>query len=150
MREKRTSLVAQRVKIPPAEQEAWVQSLGWETHSSILAWKIPWTEKPGRLQSMGSQRAGHDWPIEHIHSVVQQISRAYSSVEENYLSIIKAISDELTASNMLKGEKVNIFLLRPGTRQICPPSPFPFCIVLEVLARSVRQAKTVRTNISIQ
>jgi len=45
-------------------QETWVQSLGWEdllekkmaTHSSILAWKIPWTEKPGRLQSMGSQR----------------------------------------------------------------------------------------------
>ena len=83
-------------------------------------------------------------------NVVQQISRAYSSIEENYLSIIKAISDELTASNMLKGEKVNIFLLRPGTRQICPPSPFPFCIVLEVLARSVRQEKTVRTNISIQ
>ena len=45
-----------------------VQSLGWEellekemaTHSSILAWKIPWMEKPGRLQSMGSQRVGHD------------------------------------------------------------------------------------------
>ena len=45
-------------------QETWVQSLGWEdplgkemaTHSSILAWKIPWTEDPGRLQSMGSQR----------------------------------------------------------------------------------------------
>ena len=49
--------------------ETWVQSLGQEdllekemaTHSSILAWKIPWAEKPGRLQSMGSQRVGHDW-----------------------------------------------------------------------------------------
>ena len=49
--------------------ETHVQSLGWEdplekemvTHSSILAWRIPWTEKPGRLQSMGSQRVGHDW-----------------------------------------------------------------------------------------
>ena len=49
-------------------QETWVQSLGWEdllekemaTHSSTLAWKIPWTEEPGRLQSMGSQRVGHD------------------------------------------------------------------------------------------
>ena len=49
-------------------QETWVRSLGWEyllekevaTHSSTLAWKIPWTEKPGRLQSMGSQRVGHD------------------------------------------------------------------------------------------
>ena len=49
--------------------ETQVQSLGWEdplekemaTHSSILAWKIPWVEEPGRLQSMGSQRVGHDW-----------------------------------------------------------------------------------------
>ena len=49
-------------------QETWVQSLGWEdlpekemaTHSSILAWKIPWTEEPGRLQSMGLQRVEHD------------------------------------------------------------------------------------------
>ena len=49
-------------------QESWVQSLGWEdplekemaTHSSILAWIIPWTEEPGVLQSMGSQRVGHD------------------------------------------------------------------------------------------
>ena len=49
-------------------QETWVQSLGWEallekemaTHSSILAWKTPWTEEPGRLQSMVSQRVGHD------------------------------------------------------------------------------------------
>ena len=51
----------------PAMWETWVRSLGWEdplekemaTHSSVLAWRIPWTEKPGGLQSMGSQRAGH-------------------------------------------------------------------------------------------
>ena len=56
------------VKRLPIMQETWVQSLGWEdllekemaTHSSILAWKIPWTEEPGRLQSMGPQRVGHD------------------------------------------------------------------------------------------
>ena len=56
------------VKNPPAMQEAQVQSLGREdslekgmsTHSSILAWRIPWTEESGRLQSMGSQRVGHD------------------------------------------------------------------------------------------
>ena len=56
------------VKNVPAMQEGWVRSLGWEdplekgmaTHSSTLAWKIPWTEKPSRLQSMGSQRVGHD------------------------------------------------------------------------------------------
>ena len=57
------------VKRLPTRQETWVQSLGQEdplekemaTHSSTLAWKIPWTEEPGRLQSMGSQRVGHDW-----------------------------------------------------------------------------------------
>ena len=62
------SLAAQTVKRLFATQEAWVQSLGWEdplekgkaTHSSILAWRIPWTEEPSRLQSMGSQRVGHD------------------------------------------------------------------------------------------
>ena len=62
------SLVAQRLKCLPAMQEMWVQSLGREdplekemaTHSTILAWRIPWTEEPGGLQSMGSQRVRHD------------------------------------------------------------------------------------------
>ena len=60
--------MAQTVKRLPTMQETLVQSLGWEDllekemeiHSSILAWKIPWTEESGRLQSMGSQRVGHD------------------------------------------------------------------------------------------
>ena len=63
------SLVAQTVKHLPTMRETRVQSLGREdplekemaTHSSILAWKIPWTEEPGCLLSMGSQRVGHDW-----------------------------------------------------------------------------------------
>ena len=63
-----TSLVAQTVKHLPTMWETQVRSLGQEdplekemaTHSSTLAWKIPWMEKPGRLQSMGSQRVGHD------------------------------------------------------------------------------------------
>ena len=60
--------MAQLVKSLPTMQESQVRSLGWEdpleegmaTHSSILAWRIPWTEEPSRLQSMGSQRVGHD------------------------------------------------------------------------------------------
>ena len=60
--------MVQQVKNPPAVQETWVRSLGWEdplekemaAHSSTLAWKLPWMEEPGRLQSMGSQRVGHD------------------------------------------------------------------------------------------
>ena len=62
------SLVAQSVKRLPTMRKTWVQSMGWEellekemaTHFSILAWKIPWREEPGGLQSMGSQRVGHD------------------------------------------------------------------------------------------
>ena len=63
-----SSLVAQMVKNLPAMQETWIWSLGREdplekgmaTHFSILAWRIPWTEKPGGLQSVGSQRVRHD------------------------------------------------------------------------------------------
>ena len=63
-----TSLVAQMVKRLPTMQETQVQSMGWEellekemaTHSSTLAWRIPWMAEPGRLPSMGSHRVGHD------------------------------------------------------------------------------------------
>ena len=63
-----TSLVAQTVKRLPTMRETWVRFLGWgdplekemATHSSTFAWKIPWLEEPGRLQSVGSQRVGHD------------------------------------------------------------------------------------------
>ena len=69
------SLVAQRLKFLPPMRETRVRSLGQEdslenemlTHSSILAWRIPWTEKPGRLQSMGSQRVGHNWEASLTH-----------------------------------------------------------------------------------
>ena len=62
-----SSPMAQQVKNLPAMQETQVRSLGWEdpleeemvTHSSMLAWEIPWTEEPGGLQSIGSQRVGH-------------------------------------------------------------------------------------------
>ena len=65
---RRASLAAQMVKNLPAMQETQVRFQGWEdalekgvvTHSSILSWRIPWTEEPGGLQSIGSQRVGHD------------------------------------------------------------------------------------------
>ena len=65
-----------RICLPMQETlEMWIQSLGQEvslgeemaTHSSILAWKTPWTEEPGGLQSKGSQRVAHDWAMEHAH-----------------------------------------------------------------------------------
>ena len=69
-------LVAQSIRIPPAMQETWVQSLGWEdplekemaTHFSILAWEIPWTEEPGGLQSMGSQESDMTEQLNHTSS----------------------------------------------------------------------------------
>ena len=74
----RTSQVA--LHLPMQEtQEMWVQTLGWEdpleeemaTHSSILAWKFPWTEEPGGLQSMGSQRVRHNLASKHIFAPTQ-------------------------------------------------------------------------------
>ena len=64
------------VKNLPALLETWVPSLGWDypleegmaTHSSILAWRIPWTEEPGGLQSKGSRRVRHDWETKHTHT----------------------------------------------------------------------------------
>ena len=72
-------LVAQRLKRLPPMQETWVQSLGREdplekemaTHSSILAWRIPWMEKPNRLQSTGLQRVRHDWDTEQLSNTNQ-------------------------------------------------------------------------------
>ena len=64
----RASLVAQTIKNPPAMQKTWVRSLGQEdplekgmvTHTSVLAWRIPWIEEPGGLQSTGSQKVRHN------------------------------------------------------------------------------------------
>ena len=70
------SLVAHMIKNLPAMQDTWGPSLGWEdplekgmaTHPNILAWRIPWTEETGRIQSTASQRAGHDWATFTIHT----------------------------------------------------------------------------------
>ena len=76
------SRMAQTVKNLPAKWETWVWSLGWEvppkegmvTHWSILNWRIPWAEEPGGLQSMRSQRIGHDWVTQHstAHRLILQ------------------------------------------------------------------------------
>ena len=74
--------MAQMIKNLPAIQENWVPSLGWgdllekgkATHSSILAWRIPWTEEPGRVQSMGLKRVGHNSVTNLIILIVEQSS----------------------------------------------------------------------------
>ena len=80
--------MAQWVKNLPAMQEMWVQSLsqkdhpeeGMATHSSILAWEIPWRVEPGRLQSMGSQRVGHTEATKHTH----MFTDAFLGVKTSY------------------------------------------------------------------
>ena len=95
----RASLIAQSVKGLTAMQETWVQSLGWEdppekemaTHSSILAWRIPWTEEPGRLVH-GVTRVGHNWATK----------RAYVSNKIMHLLKYKQTQDvSLTLVNYL-------------------------------------------------
>src|SRR5574340_240593 len=76
------------IKNAPAMRETWVGSLGWEdpleegmaTHSSILAWRIPWTEEPGGLQSMGSQRVGEDFGDYFYWLVGNWINKSFSNV----------------------------------------------------------------------
>ena len=68
--------------------QAQVQSLGWEdplekglaTHSSILAWRIPWTEEPGRIQSLGSQRVGHNWATNTLTALIRYVTMAKTSI----------------------------------------------------------------------
>jgi len=80
----RASLVAQMVNNLPTVQETQVRSLGWKdtlekgmvTHSGIPAWRIPWTEDPGGLQSLGWQRVGHDWATNHHYIGVSTFSSA--------------------------------------------------------------------------
>ena len=83
----KTSLVAQTVKHLPTTRKTQVQSLGQEdplekemaTHSSTLAWKIPWTKDPGRLQSMGPQRVGHDGATSLSETLKQEQKCCYFS-----------------------------------------------------------------------
>ena len=94
--------MAQTVKNLPAMQETRVQSLGWEdplekgmaTHSSILAWKIPWAKEPGRLQSVGSQRVRHNWAHTHPHTAgsarVVMLAIQIFSYSANFLSYLMA------------------------------------------------------------
>ena len=109
------------VKNLPAMQETWVRSLdredplekGTATHSNILAWRIPWTEEPGRLQSTGLHRVGHDWAtnmftsiyyckwITHIISFTLYKSQQNYDKDIHIISISQCISEKL--SNLLWG-----------------------------------------------
>ena len=89
------SQVAQRLKHLPAMWETWVRSLGREDplekevapHSSTLAWRIPWMEEPGGLQSMRSQRVGHDWATSlHFTSEVQSLEGGNIQIKDSNIN----------------------------------------------------------------
>jgi len=96
-----SSSVAQRIKRLPAIRETWVRSLGREdplekevaTHSSILAWRIPWTEELDGLQSTGSQRVRHDWATSLSLSTIKVVSSAYLRLLIFLLAILTPTCD---------------------------------------------------------
>ena len=111
-----TSLVAQMVKHLPTMRETQVQSLGQEdplkkemaTHSSILAWKIPWTEEAGRLQFMGSHRVGHDW---------SNSAAAAAAVKAMVFSVVMYGCDSWTIKTA-ECQRIDVFELWCWRRQI--------------------------------
>ena len=103
-RDQWASLVAQTVKNLPAMQETWVWSLGQKDplekgraiHSSILAWRIPWTREPGWLQSMGLQTIWHNWAINTFHFHV------WNKGEQTILSIIVVLVNSLECACLVR------------------------------------------------
>ena len=105
------SLVAQKAENLPAMQESQAQPLGWEdpleekmaSHSSILAWRIPWTEEPGRLEYMRSQRVRHDWATKtHTHTHLWNLNFTRSptiKIPLAYLLCITSKTPEAISSN---------------------------------------------------
>ena len=129
-------LVAQTVKNLPATQETWVWSLGLEdplkkgvaTHYSILAWRMPWTEEPGGLQSMGSQRVGHDWATNTTTTTVWSLA----------LSSLSGLCTTLQTITFLKNLLISILYLKASieTPQNGPHSCTPLCSELSLSSLS--------------
>ena len=113
----KASLVAQMVKNLPAMQETQVQSLGWEDplekemaiHSSTLAWKIPWTEEPGRLQSMGSERVRHN---EHLSTCKAWLGH----MQNNFHHLVVPESEEVLKQNDMGVSQGHTSLLKENSK----------------------------------
>ena len=105
--------MAQTVKNPPAMQETWVRSLGQEDplekemaiHSSILTWRIPWTEEPGGLQSTRSQRVRHDWVTNTAHLELSLIYLGFRKILVKHLSFSHPWWSELQTNSQKRKKK---------------------------------------------
>ena len=130
------SLVVQIVKNPPTRWETWVRSLGQEnplekgtaTHSSILAWKIPWTEGPGGLQSMGSQRVRHDlatFAYNHIYPYIYSHIQNEFSFKCTFVRLFNYLKVENIQNNkphdrliVMDNNQIDIFLEKSWKQQM--------------------------------
>ena len=126
----RAFLVAQMVKKLPSMQEMWIWSLGWgeplekemAIHSSILAWRIPWSEDPSRLQSTGSQRTGHDWVTNtHTYHILSKTHILCLFLKKKKKSIAESVD--------LKAQE--------GATGLCAASDYIIIITLKKLSRSL-------------
>ena len=125
------------VKNLPAMQETWLWSLGREdplqkglaTHSSILAWRIPWTEEPGGLLSVGSQRIGRDW-VTHTHTRTCTYTHTHTPTVLKFLQT--RCPDELV---LLGSEPCVILTLAREMSWVPspPPSPCRVCLLFKML-----------------
>ena len=122
------SCVAQTVNNLPAMQETQIRSLGYEDslekgmaiHSSILVWRIPWTEEPGGLQSMGWQRVRHDWATNTFPFIpcswIWRPNNVKISVLSNLIYILYAISRKISVNNFVDFDKLTLKFLWKGKR----------------------------------
>ena len=135
------SPVAQAVKRLPAMQETWVQSLGQEdplekdmaTHSSILAWRIPWTEEPARLQSMRSQKIRHDW-MTSLHFTSPYI-RHFFNCKWNLMTpchLLKPLIEFLLTQSTDPNRNSKVCIVWPHLT-----IPTPFCVTFHIVTHTL-------------
>ena len=121
-------------------QEMWGLSLCWEdpleyemaTHSSFLAWKIPWTEKPGGLQPMGSQRVRHDWACSHTHTHMHTHGDKLAQVIQPLNFLLRKCSKPKAHSQASSWSR----------KTACTRLPFPFIIIRFIVSLCVSVARS--------
>ena len=149
--ERGASLVAQMINNLPAMWERWVQSLGWEdllekgmaTHSSIHAWRTPWTEEPSGLQSMGSKRVRHDWATNtHTHTHTHQKEKHAPLLTA---SVTKPHEVQIPVPLLLASTWtfLGLFCVPRGLMKITSLAPFPACFPAWSTSRKIGRKESV-------
>ena len=142
--------VAWTVKNLPAMQETRVWSLGREdplekgmaAHSSILAWRIPWTEEPGRLQPTGSQRVGHDWvTLFTLYNIISLVICFIYSIDSIYVFVL--FLTKLLRLHLGLWVSCSLYLKWPWKLPIYPEDLYPSCRSLSTVLSSPKASAEV-------